>query len=85
MSHTLNFNQLEPGDNFIHDPVITEPNAVGVFRAGQLFNTLWKWVFGQSFHRFDDPIHRTGRQAAQILPGGFFPLNAKGHCASRSV
>ena len=85
MSHTLNFNQLGPGDNFINDPVITEPNTVGVFRAGQFFDTLRKWIFRQSFHRFDDPIHRTGRAGGANPSWWIFPLNAKGHCASRSV
>lgn len=85
MSHALNFDQLGLRDNFIHDAVITQSDAVGMFRPGQLFDTLRERVFCQGLNRFDNPIHCAGWQSAQILLGGFFPLNVKGHCASHSV
>ena len=34
MPHALDFNQLKFRDNFINNPVVTQTDAIGVFRAG---------------------------------------------------
>jgi hypothetical protein len=85
MSHPLNFNQLRFGHYFIHNPIISHPDSVGVLRAGQLFHPDWKRILCQLFDRFKHPIHHIRRQLAQVFPRGLLPLNAEGPCSSASV
>ena len=85
MSHTLNLDQLQFSDYFIHHTVISKTNAVCLFCSAQLFHTVRKRILRQGFDRFNDPGQHGLRQPAQIFPGGLFPLNAKGNRVSCSV
>jgi hypothetical protein len=80
--HTLNFDQLQFGNDFVNDSIVAKANAVCALRPAQFFDPLRKRVFGKEFDSLDDFLLSTCGQFAQVLAREFLPLNAKGHGVS---
>lgn len=64
MPHALNFNQLRFPEDFINNPIIAQPDAIGMFRAAQLFHIMRKSIFGQTFNRLENSFRRADWQLA---------------------
>lgn len=44
MSDSLDFDQSPLAKDVVHHAIVAKPNSITVLRAGQLFDTLGKWI-----------------------------------------
>jgi len=80
MAYIVNNNQFLPIINGVYDPIITDSNAIKMFRPGEFGNTTWKRVRSQKFHSLCDAMQYGVWKFFEILFDGIFKADViEGH------